>query len=78
MAWASVEQLQCCPEDTQNGTKHHQSRASFRFPQWGTLRDELNTRSTLRLSARMKPMRANIVGRRVSRPGSTKVAPAQH
>jgi hypothetical protein len=36
--------------------------SAFRFPQWGSLRDGLNTRSTRRFSARMMPMRASIVG----------------
>jgi hypothetical protein len=43
-------------------TVRHRSRASFRFPQCGSLREELNTRSTWRFNARMTPIRANIVG----------------
>jgi hypothetical protein len=38
------------------------SRANLRQSQCGSLRDELNSRSTWRFSARMTPMRANIVG----------------
>jgi hypothetical protein len=35
--------------------RRHRSRASFRFPQCGSFRSGLNTRSTLRCSARITP-----------------------
>ncbi len=40
----------------------HSSLFSFRFPHRRFLRDELNTRSTFRLSALSTPMRAIMVG----------------
>jgi len=42
--------------------QRQRSRASFRFPQWWSLRSGLNTRSMWRFNARMTPIRANIVG----------------
>src|SRR5437762_1223373 len=40
----------------------HRSRASLRRPQWGSLRDGLNSRARPRFIAFMMPIRANIVG----------------
>jgi hypothetical protein len=44
----------------------HSSLLSFRFPQCVLLRSGLNSRTTCRFSARMTPIRANIVGLRFS------------
>jgi hypothetical protein len=41
---------------------HHISRFSFRRPQWVSLREGLNVRSTFQFNALMTPIRANIVG----------------
>jgi hypothetical protein len=44
----------------------HRSRANFRRPQWGSLRDGLNSRTWPRFNAFMTPIRADIVGPRSS------------
>src|SRR5438552_8082686 len=45
-----------------NPDRFHRSRASLRRPQWGSLRDGLNSRTRPRFNAFMMPIRANIVG----------------
>src|SRR5258708_35130777 len=53
----------------------HRSRASLRFPQWWGLRSGLNSRTWWRFNALMMPIRANIVGLRVSAPRSRPPSP---
>ena len=44
-----------------NPDRFHRSRAGLRRPQWGSLRDGLNSRMWPRFNAFMTPIRANIV-----------------
>ena len=53
-----------------NPNRFHRSRASLRRPQWGSLRDGLNSRTWPRFDAFMTPIRANILARHVPLPAT--------
>src|SRR5207248_440571 len=53
-----------------NPDRFHRSRASLRRPQWGSLRDGLNSRTWPRFDAFMTPIRANILARHVPLPAT--------
>src|SRR2546430_16878687 len=53
-----------------NPDRFHRSRASLRRPQWGSLRDGLNSRTWPRFNALMMPTRANILARYVPLPAT--------